>query len=48
MRFGGHDGGMNDTFAPGDDTRFRSNALISIVAFVGVTLLGALAFLLLF
>lgn len=41
---------MNPTdpgpFAPGDAERFRSNALIALTAFVSVTLLAVLAFLL--
>ncbi|GAA1461424.1 hypothetical protein GCM10009603_26390 [Nocardiopsis exhalans] len=33
-------------FSPGDEERFRSNALVALVAFGSLTLLGVLGFLL--
>lgn len=35
-------------FAPGDEERFRTNALVTLVAFASLSLLAMLAFLLLF
>jgi hypothetical protein len=35
-------------FSPGDEERFRSNALLALVAFGSLTLLGVLGFLLFF
>ncbi|MGW5879710.1 hypothetical protein ACWFMI_24470 [Nocardiopsis terrae] len=35
-------------FAPGDDERFRTNALIALVAFASLSALGVLAFVLFF
>ena len=35
-------------FSPGDEERFRTNALVALVAFGSLTLLGVLGFLLFF